>query len=107
MLAPINEQVFLPTVAVDVDEQMHIAALKGLADHVLHRMNLRRLLQTRILPLAVQIKPRKTASVIADNYAIWVQHWHDFEYKMVSESFGARFTAQNKLEKAFHDKTCV
>lgn len=53
VLASVEEEVLLATVAVNVDKCRNFSALKCLLNHLFHGVNLRCLASVRVLPLAI------------------------------------------------------
>lgn len=77
--APEDEEIFLPRMPVDIDEEVNLAALESLLDHVLHAVDLRRDAHVWVQPLPVEVISTKAASIIADDHTIRVEHRDNLE----------------------------
>lgn len=103
LLASVHEQVLLSWMAVHIDEDMDVSALKRLADHLLHRVDLWRLLNWRGLPLSVEVKTGERAPVVPNYDAIRVKHRNYLENEDVSQLSGILLVREDKFDEAFHD----
>jgi hypothetical protein len=67
-----------------IDEDMDVATLECLSDHLLHGSDLRGQLRAWLAPLAIQVKARQATSVIAHDDAIWVEHGNHLKDESVA-----------------------
>jgi hypothetical protein len=79
-----------------------LSALECFPDHLFHGIYLGAQFGVWVLPLPIQVEPCQTASIVSNNYSVWVEHRHNLEYISVSKSFGFPFVADDELEKALH-----
>ena len=70
--------------AMDVNEDVDVSAFKSLSYHFFHRCYLWRSFNRWGLPLSVQVKSRKTASIVTNNDTIRVEHRYDLKNISVS-----------------------
>ena len=68
---------------MNIYKQTYFPALKSLADHVLHGVDLGGELHGRPQPLAVKVVASERASVVASDHTIRVEHWHDLKHVAV------------------------
>lgn len=53
-------------------------------------------------PLAIHISTHQTTSIVANNNTVWVQHRHNFEYKLISQHLSVIFVAYQEINHATH-----
>ena len=75
----IYEQILLSRVSVNIYKQLNFSALKRFLDHVFESIDFWRGLHGWVEPLPVEVVSSQTASVVAGDDSIWVQHRHDDE----------------------------
>ncbi len=49
-----------------------------------------------VYPLPIKINSCQIAPCVPINYTIWVQHWYDLEYKVISE-YPCPYTRANEI----------
>jgi len=49
----------------------------------------------------------QTATIVAHDDAVWVEHGYNFENKAVSEGFRYRVLAKKELKQTLHDERAV
>ena len=64
--------------------EQNVSTFKGLSHHHFSRAVFGTGLHARSYPLSIQIKTAKRRSIVTDQNPIWVEHWNDFEHKIVS-----------------------
>jgi len=72
-------------VPVIIAIKQDVPAFLGLAHHHLGGVEFGAEFAARRHPLPVQVEATQTASVVADDHAIWIQHWDDFEHEIVAQ----------------------
>lgn len=85
VLAAVHKNPFLFRMSMQVDKEKAILLLHY---RLLCVIDLRAAGLTVIVPHAIEIIPRKTASVAAIDYSIRIEHWNDLEDKVISKSLG-------------------
>mmetsp|Transcript_13579 Transcript_13579/g.23113 ORF Transcript_13579/g.23113 Transcript_13579/m.23113 type:complete len:396 (-) Transcript_13579:1175-2362(-) len=83
--AAVHEEVLAARVAVDVAVEEDVAALQRLPHHHLGRAVLGAHLHAGRDPLSVQVQAAQRGAVVADQYAVGVQHGDDLEHEVVSQ----------------------
>ena len=58
-------------------------------------------------PLTVKVLAHERASIVANDYSIWVQHWNYFEDEGVAEELCLWIVADKEVDHAFHDPASV
>jgi len=89
---------------MEITIESELTGLYRLADHLFDSHDLRVVPHVGSDPLAIQVTPRETASVIPNDHAIWVEHWHDFEYISIPKHLGAFLAAKKVVDDTFHDE---
>ena len=74
---------------MEITIESKLSGLYRLADHLFDSHDLRVMPHVGSYPLAIQVTPRETASVIPNDHAIWVEHRHDFEDISIPKHLGA------------------
>ena len=87
LCAAIEENVFLPGMAVNIDVHGYFLLLVGLADEFPHEIYLRLSILLAVLPFPVQITSVARESVVAPDNSVGVEHGHYFEQKVRSKKF--------------------
>ena len=90
--------------AVNVNEEVDLPALKSLSYHLLHSENLGGLGLVRLHPLPVQIETSQRAAVVSSYHAVRVKHGHNFEYIGIAECLCLAVIAHYELKEALHDE---
>ena len=92
---------------VDVTEEGNSSGVKSFDNHGPSGVDLGVVLIRRVLPLSVKIVSSNRAAVVANDDSIWIEHWDNFENKLVSELLSVRIIADKELNNSFHNETCV
>lgn len=69
-----------------IHKQLNFSALKRLFDHVFESIDFWRGFHGRVEPLPVEVVSSQTASVVAGDDTIWVQHWDNLKHVLISQS---------------------
>lgn len=80
-----HKATFFTSVGMQVNINMQLALQVLLLDSFFHRPNRRLLDWIRILIVTIQILRQSVNTVEATIDAIWIEHWNDFEYELVTQ----------------------
>lgn len=101
--ASVNKNVLLPVVPMYVTAEPEFTFLLRFFNEQLGKVDGRVRLLRWLNPLPVQVGSRQITPVVAYDNSINIEHGHDFENKVVSEVFGSRVVAQEKLDDVLDD----
>ena len=100
----IYEQVLLSRVSMYIHEQFNFSALQRFFDHVFESIDFWRGFHGGVEPLPVEVVSSKTASVVAGDDTIWVQHRDNLKHVLISQSASIWVLAHQEIDDAFHDE---
>ena len=83
--AAVEEGIVLSRVAVQVGEQSHLPLTVHMPDDVLSVENRRMKESVGLLPLAVEVTAQQRAAIVTEDYAVWVEHGHDSNDKVLPQ----------------------
>ena len=104
VVAPEQKQILSSRVPMEVAIHEHAATgFQGFVHHGSKCVDFR-CLSLRTVVLAIKVEPGQRGSSVAVNDAINVDHWHYFEYEVLTEESCLFGIANQKVNCAFHDK---
>lgn len=102
-VATVHEDILATTMTMKVCENQQITLLDKVMNHLLCVVDSGMQYFRWRLPSTIQIASSQRTSIISINYAIWIQHWNNFEYKVLAKNFSLRYiSTSEEVQGTFH-----
>lgn len=96
----INKRVSFHWMAMKITVQMNLILLKEVWNHLFQVINFWMKVFGRVLPTFIEVISRNVWSVVTMNYPIRVEHWDNFEDKVLTKFFCLFISWQKKFNDA-------
>lgn len=93
--------------AMDITIEQNISTFQGFPHHHFRGAIFRALLHAWGNPLSVEVEAAQRRPVVADQYAIGVEHWNDLENKIVPQIFGHLVIGDKELQDSFDNERSI